>query len=80
MYVRASARGYGLGQQLVEAVIKHARNSVELVQLAVVSTNGPARRLYARLGFVEYGLEKNSLKQGGQYFDEVLMAKDLKSD
>jgi hypothetical protein len=26
---------------------------------------------------LEYGLEKNALKQGGHYYDEVLMAKDL---
>jgi hypothetical protein len=39
--------------------------------------NEPARRLYARLGFVEYGIERNSLKHGGRYYDEILMAKDL---
>jgi RimJ/RimL family protein N-acetyltransferase len=50
---------------------------VELLQLAVVSDNEPARRLYARLGFVEYGIEKKSLKQGGRYTDEVLMVKDF---
>jgi hypothetical protein len=32
---------------------------------------------YARLGFLEYGVEKNALKQAGRYYDEVLMAKDL---
>jgi hypothetical protein len=41
--------------------------------------NETARRLYARLGFVEYGIEKNSLKYGGRYYDEILMAKDLGS-
>jgi len=50
---------------------------VELIQLAVVSDNEQARRLYERLGFLEYGLEKKSLKQDGRYYDEVLMAKDL---
>jgi ribosomal protein S18 acetylase RimI-like enzyme len=39
--------------------------------------NEPARRLYARLGFVEYGIERNSLKHKGRYYDEILMAKDL---
>ena len=47
---------------------------------------GIARRLveaviaYARLDFVEYGIEKNSLKFRDRYFDEILMAKDLGSD
>jgi RimJ/RimL family protein N-acetyltransferase len=62
---------------LVQAVLDHARQHVELVQLSAIGDNKPALRLYASLGFVEYGLEKNALKQDGQYFDEVLMAKAL---
>jgi len=45
--------------------------------LSVVSENEQARRLYASLGFVEYGLEKKALKQDGRYYDEVHMAKEL---
>lgn len=77
MYVRPGARGTGLGRRLVEAVVEHARRRVELLQLTVVSGNEPARRLYAKLGFVEYGIEKNALKQDGRYWDEILMAKPL---
>jgi RimJ/RimL family protein N-acetyltransferase len=77
MYVRPSARGTGVARRLVEAVIEFARLRVELIQLSVVMGNEPARRLYARLGFVEYGIERNSLKHGGKYYDEILMAKDL---
>jgi ribosomal protein S18 acetylase RimI-like enzyme len=78
MYVRLDARKAGVGRQLVETVIDHARSQVEVIQLSVVSDNEPARRLYACLGFVEYGVEKNSLKQNGHYYDEVLMALDLR--
>jgi ribosomal protein S18 acetylase RimI-like enzyme len=77
MYVRPEARGAGIARRLVEAVIAHARRRVELIQLSVVMGNEHARRLYARLGFVEYGIEKNSLKHHGRYYDEVLMAKEL---
>jgi ribosomal protein S18 acetylase RimI-like enzyme len=78
MYVRPQARNRGVGRRLVEAVIEVAcTRGVELLQLAVVSDNEPARRLYARLGFVEYGIEKKSLKQGGRDTDEVLMVKDF---
>jgi RimJ/RimL family protein N-acetyltransferase len=80
MYVRPDARGAGIARRLVEAVIAYARPRVELIQLSVVVGNEQARRLYARLGFVEYGIEKNSLKFRGRYFDEILMAKDLGSD
>ena len=80
MYVRPDARKIGIGRQLVEAVIDFARERVELLQLSVVSDNEPARRLYSLLGFVEYGVEKSSLKQDGRYYDEILMALDLRSD
>ena len=80
MYVRPSARRAGVGRRLVETIVESARHSLELIQLAVVSDNEQARRLYARLGFVEYGLEKKALKQDGHYYDEVLMAKDLKPE
>lgn len=74
MYVRPPARGTGAAQLLVEAVLRHARERVELVQLFVVSENEAARRLYRRCGFIEYGLEVHSLKQNGRYYDQVLMA------
>jgi ribosomal protein S18 acetylase RimI-like enzyme len=77
MYVRPGARKLGIGQRLVEAVIEHGRGHVEILQLTVVSSNDAARRLYAKLGFVEYGVERNALKDGAHYWDEVLMAKSL---
>jgi ribosomal protein S18 acetylase RimI-like enzyme len=80
MYVRPDTRNAGIGRQLIEAVIDYARQHVELIQLSVVSGNEGARRLYASLGFVEYGIEKNSLKQCGHYYDEILMALDLVSE
>ena len=80
MYVRPSARKSGVGRRLVETIVEFARHRVELIQLSVVSENEQARRLYERLGFVEYGLEKKALKQDGRYYDEVLMAKDLNAD
>jgi RimJ/RimL family protein N-acetyltransferase len=80
MYVRPEARGTGVAQRLVEAVIAFARLRVEVIQLSVVVGNEPARRLYARLGFVEYGIERNSLKYDGKYYDEILMAKELTAD
>jgi len=80
VYVRPSARKAGLGRRLVETTVEFARQRVELIQLSVVSDNEQARRLYERLGFLEYGIEKKALKQDGRYYDEVLMAKDLNPD
>jgi len=80
MYVRPGSRKAGVGQRMVETIIEVARQSVELIELSVVSDNEAARRLYERLGFVEWGVEKNALKQEGRYYDEVHMAKDLKAE
>lgn len=77
MYVTPEARSMGIGRRLVEAIIDHARQRVELIQLLVVSDNTPARRLYASLGFAEYGLEHHATKYRGEYHDDVLMALSL---
>jgi RimJ/RimL family protein N-acetyltransferase len=77
MYVRSDARKFGLGKILVAAVLDHARERVEMVQLSVVSENEAARRLYEAMGFVEYGFEKRAHKHGGRYYDKVLMVKFL---
>jgi ribosomal protein S18 acetylase RimI-like enzyme len=77
MYVRPAARQTGVGRKLVEAVIEHARSRVELLQLSVVSENEAARRLYAGLGFEEYGIDRLGAKYRGRYHDDVLMVKML---
>lgn len=77
MFVRPHARSGGIGRRLVEAVIDRARQKVEILQLMVGSDNALARRLYAALGFVEYGLERRGLKVDGRYYDEVLMTREL---
>jgi RimJ/RimL family protein N-acetyltransferase len=77
MYVRPEVRGRGLARRLLEAVLAHAATEVEILQLAVTTDNAAARALYAGLGFVEYGIERRSLKHAGRYWDDVLMAKAL---
>ncbi len=77
LYVRRKARGAGVARRLIGAVLDHATGKVELISLAVERRNMRARRLYTSLGFVEYGLEKNAIKIGDRYFDDVLMAKSL---
>jgi ribosomal protein S18 acetylase RimI-like enzyme len=80
MYVRPGYRAARIGRKLVEAIIAHARQHVELLQLFVLADNMPARRLYASLGFVEYGIERHATKYHGQYHDDVLMALPLTAD
>lgn len=49
-----SARGHGIGTDLIEAVARAAhRQGARELNLMVLSGNAAARRLYARLGFIE---------------------------
>ena len=77
MYVRSQARQYGVGVRLVDAVVAHAAGHVEQLQLAVVTENEAARRLYAKAGFIAYGHQINALKQNDRYYDDILMVKFL---
>jgi GNAT superfamily N-acetyltransferase len=52
MFVRPQARGYGVGEALIDAVIGWARErDATSVHLWVTETNKPARLLYERCGF-----------------------------
>ncbi|MFF0826733.1 GNAT family N-acetyltransferase [Brevibacillus sp. NPDC003359] len=72
MYVREAYRGTGVAQALMQTELAYLkkRGDIDTVQLAVVTTNPAAIRLYEKMGFLPYGVEKRALKIGDQYFDE----------
>ena len=75
MYVSPSKRGAGLGKALMMAAIQKAKSieGIEQINLNVTATNQRAKQLYAKLGFQEFGLEKNALKLGDVYYDDFYM-------
>ncbi len=77
LYVREAWRGHGVARALIGTVIEHARHEVEILQLTVAADNRPAGRLYDRMGFLPYGLERHALKIDGRYYDEELRARFL---
>ena len=70
--------GRGVGAALVEAAVDEARRrGARKVTLRVLGHNGPARRLYARCGFVEEGVLREEFLLDGRYVDDILMARML---
>lgn len=82
MNVATAQREQGVGRCLLEALSDWAQNhpQIERLGLRALSTNSRALRLYAAMGFVEEGRRVQAIKLGpGQYADEVIMARPVKT-
>ncbi len=78
VYLSPTARGGGTGDRLFSAIIEHARGvGITVLELGVGDFNLRAQGLYARMGFVPYGLERRAVRLHDRYIDEVLMALHL---
>lgn len=82
MYVASEARGRGIGRALMRELIERARHrpGLEHLDLSVTASNAAARQLYLSLGFETYGVDRQGLKIGDQYFDMELMKLVLKTN
>ncbi len=73
--------GRGNGRRLLEAVVAWARGEARLsfIDLGVFSGNAPARKLYARMGFVVIGERPDAFRlDAGPVIDDVQMALRLR--
>ena len=78
MYVADGHRNNGLADRLVQAVIDAARQAgALLLHLTVTAGNVPAQRLYSRMGFQVYGVERRAIQVGDRFYDEELMTLNL---
>ncbi len=76
--VQEEMRGKGVGKGLLEHLMKHAKEKfkIEILHLEVYEGN-PARRLYDRLGFKEFGRQSRFIKENGKYSGKIFMQKYL---
>lgn len=76
--VSESFRNQGIGSQLLTELTQLAKESlkIELLHLEVYDGN-PAIHLYQRLGFVQYGYQRNFVKDEGRYLGKIMMQKKL---
>ncbi|MDL2220006.1 GNAT family N-acetyltransferase, partial [Ruminococcaceae bacterium OttesenSCG-928-O06] len=73
-----SHTGRGLGAELFTFLEEWARTAgVHRLDLSVMTTNPRALKLYQKLGFAREGVKRRSMLVGGEYVDEILMAKWL---
>jgi ribosomal protein S18 acetylase RimI-like enzyme len=73
VYVTASHRNRGLGQELIAAVLKIAQEDPLLEQVLLATSQPAASRVYGQFGFEIYGTEPRALKVGSEYVDEQQM-------
>ncbi|MGI9510256.1 MAG: GNAT family N-acetyltransferase [Geminicoccaceae bacterium] len=70
VYVQSGARGKKLGEAVVRKVVSVAKGEVEQLIATVASLNLPAKALYAKVGFVTFGIEPKGQKVGDRYYDQ----------
>ena len=82
VWVAPEWRGRGIGERVVRLVIETASawEGVRTVSLSVGAGQIGAQRLYARLGFVVWGVEPGVMVVDGAEHDEVHMQKRVVSE
>jgi ribosomal protein S18 acetylase RimI-like enzyme len=76
--VSENFRNQGIGTKLLQFIEKVAleKFQIELLHLEVYENN-PAKRLYDRMGYVQYGIHPEFLKEANGYRSKILMQKWL---
>jgi len=75
VYVNPEYQGKNIGLDILKSTLNKAfqKDGIEQIELGVVTTNGGAEKIYKKIGFNEYGVQKNYLKIGNKYFDHKMM-------
>ena len=78
VFVREEYRGRGIASTLLSSAISCLNcTEVERVKLSVVTINEHAIKLYESHGFNVYGTDKDSIKIDNDYYDQLLMEREI---
>lgn len=79
VYVREGMAGLGIGQRLLEAVIKRCTDDGRRQMVAIIgnSENVASIRLHERLGFRKVGVFESVGFKHGRWLDTVIMQREL---
>jgi RimJ/RimL family protein N-acetyltransferase len=73
--VTAAHRGRGVGTALLRETLEAARaRGLTRIELGVRAANARVVPLYERFGFVREGVDRNAIRQDGEYEDLIRMA------
>ena len=68
-------RRQGIGEKLMKRALDdlHQNSITSRIALSVGADKEAARKMYQKLGFVEFGLGRKEIKYNGKYYDQVQM-------
>jgi RimJ/RimL family protein N-acetyltransferase len=75
VYVNPEYQGKKIGQKIIKSTLDEAfkLNGIEQVEIDVITSNENAEKIYTKIGFEEYGIQKNFLKIDDTYYDHKMM-------
>ncbi|WP_299110975.1 GNAT family protein [uncultured Winogradskyella sp.] len=75
VYVSPNYQRQNIGLRLIKYTIEEAFkiSGIEQIEIAAIATNKNAERLYKKIGFIEYGTQKNFMKVDNTYYDHKMM-------
>lgn len=75
VYVSDDYRGKNIAYDLMQFVINKVFENpdIEYLTLGVAEGNLPAHNLYKKLGFIEYGMQKDYMRKNGVSVNEIFM-------
>jgi RimJ/RimL family protein N-acetyltransferase len=75
VYVTPEYQRKNIGQNIIKATLDEAFkiDGIEQIEIDVIAINENAEKVYKKIGFEEYGLQKNFLKINNTYYDHKMM-------
>ena len=79
IFIKPEWRGFRICETIVNECIEWAlKNGLVIVTLGVTTSNKSAIHCYTRCGFHAYGTASKALYYEGNYYDDLLMAKQIR--
>ncbi len=71
-------RGQGIGRRMIEMLIRESRKAgLRTLDTEFLAENETARRAYEKAGFKQAGIIPHKVFRNGEYFDGLVMAREL---